>query len=346
VEYFAERALPVRQFVSEHRSDAILLERLKTVDLSECAAVLFEYEIYAQSMRYLEANHPGIRRIVRAHNANLPHFADQLQGRLRMLAEQAKVAPIAPFDDARQALVRYALDRECAALADAILPICDWEREHYWSHLASCATVSTLPYFIPRHLCRPTARPIKRNLVVFMMGVGGLMTPLLYDAGRNATELVNALPGTLAGTWRFAITGKIKPRKLLGKSSRMEQTGLLDSPLPLLAQARAVAILSDLGMGFKTKLLEAAMAGCWLLVTPDLLARVPDALRPWCLAVEPNSVEQFGSRLRECESRALPDGDPNRVLREEAFRSLDATLGIGFGRLGRPPIVSEAGSTC
>ena len=51
------------------------------------------------------------------------------------------------------------------------------------------------------------------------------------------------------------------------------------SPLSLLAEARVVAIPSDLGMGFKTKILEAILAGCWVLVTEDVQRRLPDAVR-------------------------------------------------------------------
>ena len=329
-EYFAERGVPVRELVSGDRSDAQVLARLRMLNLSGCEAVLFEYETYVDSMRYLADTHPHILRIVRAHNANLLHFGDQMRGRLRMLADGKQSAPTSPFDDARLALQRYALDRQCAVLADVVLPICEWESVQYWSRLAPGSTVATLPYFAPRSLVQAPVPGTKRNLLVFMMGVGGAMTPLLYDAGKNAVDLVNALSAEAAHAWHFAITGKIKPADLLGTSNRMRQTGLLESPLPLLAQARAVAIMSDLGMGFKTKLLEAAMAGCWLLVTPELLARLPAALRPWCLPVEPHSVEQFEQRLRQCESQMPPSTDPNVALRADAYRTLDAVLGRLF----------------
>jgi len=336
-EYFAERRLSVRELMSEQRSDAQVCRQLQTLDLSACGAVFFEYETYIESMRYLAEAHPRILRIVRAHNANLPHGGDQMRGRLRMLAD-GRCSVSSPFEDARQALQRYAQDRECAALADVLLPICEWEARHYWARLASAANVATLPYFVPRGLMHAPLTEEKRNLVVFMMGVGGAMTPLLYDAGRNAVELVNGLTAEALPDWRFAITGKIKPPDLLGASDRLQQTGLLESPLPLLAQARAVAILSDLGMGFKTKLLEAAMAGCWLLVTPDLLARLPAAIRPWCLAVEPSSVEQFEDALRQCEARTPPSEDPNLALRTEAFRTLDTVLARLLPAAGRSVI--------
>ena len=70
-EYFAERGYAVRQFVSPGRSDEETLAMLRGADLADCRAVVFEYEMYVHSLDFLRRTHPGIRRVVRAHNANL-----------------------------------------------------------------------------------------------------------------------------------------------------------------------------------------------------------------------------------------------------------------------------------
>jgi hypothetical protein len=164
-------------------------------------------------------------------------------------------------------------------------------------------------------------------LFLCAMGTGSAMSPLLYDAGRNAVELVNALSADVAAEWDFRITGNLKPPDVLGPLGRLKATGLLASPLPLLAEARAVAILSDLGMGFKTKILEAILAGCWVLVTEDVHRRLPEAVRPWCLVVDPHSPARFAETLQQCAGPP-PVGDPNALLREEAFRGLDRVFAI------------------
>src|SRR5262245_53618529 len=80
-EYFAARGHRVRQFVSPGRSDDETLAMLRGADLGECRAVVFEYEMYVRSLDFLRREHPAILRVVRAHNANLPHFVDQFRGR-------------------------------------------------------------------------------------------------------------------------------------------------------------------------------------------------------------------------------------------------------------------------
>jgi hypothetical protein len=90
-------------------------------------------------------------------------------------------------------------------------------------------------------------------------------------------------------------------------------------------EARAVTILSDLGMGFKTKILEAIMAGCWVIVTPDVFARLPEAVRPWCKTARPDSAEDFRQAISGCAGPP-PAGHPNAELRAAAFRALDAAL--------------------
>lgn len=331
-EYFAARALGVRQFVSVGRSDDETVAMLRDADLGDCRAVLFEYEMYVRSLDFLRRKHPGIRRVVRAHNANLPHLVDQFRGRLRMIQENRGTDLAQATDTIHLALARFRLDCQCADLADAILPICRWEADHYWAPLTAAEKVVTVPYFVPRPFVEQIPTRTRRNLLLFAMGANSAMASLLYDAGRNAVELVNALSADVASEWDFRITGNLKPPDVLGPLGRLTPTGLLASPLPLLAEARAVAIPSDLGMGFKTKILEAILAGCWVLVTEEVHGRLPEALHSWCRVMDPRSPARFAETLRECTA-PLPPGDPNALLRDEAFRGLDRVLAVDAGRL-------------
>ena len=331
-EYFGERGYAVRQFVSPGRSDEETLAMLRGADLADCRAVVFEYERYVHSLDFLRRTHPGIRRVVRAHNANLPHLVDQFRGRLRMIQENRGTDLSQATESIHLALARFRLDGECAALADAILPICRWEADHYWSQLTAAEKVVNVPYFVPRPLVEQIPTRPRRNLVLFAMGTGAAMAPLLYDAGRNAVDLVNALSADVAAEWDFRLTGNLKPPDVLGPLGRLKPTGLLASPLPLLAEARAVAIPSDLGMGFKTKILEAILAGCWVLVTEEVHGRLPEALHSWCRVIDPRSPARFAETLRGCTAPP-PPGDPNALLRDEAFRGLDRVLAVDAERL-------------
>jgi len=340
-EYFAARGHHVRQFVCVGRSDEAAVAMLRETDLRDCDAVLFEYEVYVRSLDFLRRHHPGIRRVVRAHNANLPHLVDQFRGRLRMIEEHREADLAQATAVIKLALARFRLDGPCAALADAVLPICRWEADHYWGRLTAAEKVVTVPYFVPQPFVEQIPTRPRRNLFLFAMGTGSTMSPLLYDAGRNAVRLVNALRTEVAAPWEFRITGNLKPPDVLGPLGRLKPTGLLPSPLPLLAEARVVAIPSDLGMGFKTKILEAILAGCWVLVTEDVHDRLPQALRPWCRTVDPLSPTQFAETLRLC-SGPPPPGDPNALLRDEAFRGLDRVFAIDHARKPAPPRIQTA----
>src|SRR5262249_4108948 len=100
-EYFETRGIAYREYLSANRSDSELSAYLQSSDLADCNAVLFEYETYVESLRYLREAHPQILRIVRAHNANFPHFIDNALGRLRM-GEAAKAV-----EDVNTALLRF-----------------------------------------------------------------------------------------------------------------------------------------------------------------------------------------------------------------------------------------------
>jgi hypothetical protein len=317
-EYFETRGIVTREHLSTARSDAELLVCLRSANLADCNAVLFEYETYVDSLRYLRDAHPCIRRIVRAHNANFPHYIDNFTGRVRM-KNGARAA-----EDIRTAWQRFEQDRRCAEFADAMLAIANWEADAYWKPLAGAERVFVAPYFLP-HAFELSA-PAKKSgkLCVCFMGTGAQMTPLLYDAARNTIELVNRAGQALAD-WDFALTGSIKPKDALGDLGRVRATGPLPSPFPILQEARVVTVLSDLGMGFKTKILEAIVAGCWVLVTPDLYRRTPEAVRPWLKQTPTDSAEAFVAALRACEA-APPIGHPNDVLRAQAYAALDKAL--------------------
>ncbi|MBA2531929.1 MAG: hypothetical protein H0V23_07465 [Nocardioidaceae bacterium] len=107
----------------------------------------------------------------------------------------------------------------------------------------------------------------------------------------------------------------------------------MDSPMELLATSRAVALLSDYGYGFKTKLLEAIIAGNRVLVTPGLYRRMPRILDPWTLCVDLRDPASFAEALDEARD-PLPQGDPNTALREQHHAVLDALI---LGHVGPAP---------
>jgi hypothetical protein len=161
----------------------------------------------------------------------------------------------------------------------------------------------------------------KENLCVCMMST--IPGPFLFDAAKNLSDLVFALDGD-HDQWKFAVTGDISSWPI-ALSSRIKMTGFLDNPVRILAESRALALLSDYGYGFKTKILDAIVCKSYVLVTKKLYERLPDGLRPFCIPVDTNSVDSFKNALNRC-LLPYPDGDPNESLRDEAFSALDSVL--------------------
>ena len=341
-QYFRSRNIPVVEYVAAGRSDAEALEMLMQRDLSLCAAVVFEFETYPLSLQYLKQAHPHILRVSRAINANLPHFIDQYRGRERMLADGVAESDTEPMAELETAISRYNIDLDVAKHSDCVLSISQWETDHYWRQLPSSGNVVTAPYFIADNYKGQLIRTEnKKNLFVCFMGTGGVMTPLLYDAGKNTVDLINALPDAAKSEWLFFITGRLRPTDIFGNLGRVISTGRLENPYQLLAESKVVSILSDLGMGFKTKILEAVEAGCWVFVTQSLYDRLPQEVLPACVVVDVSSPESLREALTKCADRSAPEVRANDDLQKIAYASLDEIFLEHFNHDGRPAMVVD-----
>jgi hypothetical protein len=119
--------------------------------------------------------------------------------------------------------------------------------------------------------------------------------------------------------WNYAVDVNLQVK------ANVQQLGFVDDPMALLAGARAMVVLSDLGFGVKTKILDAIVARCWVLVTQGLYERLPKELQPYCLVLSAIDGRPFAEAL-DLATRPFPAGDPNAALRERAFSALDALL--------------------
>ncbi|MBI4699329.1 MAG: hypothetical protein HY758_10630, partial [Nitrospirae bacterium] len=122
----------------------------------------------------------------------------------------------------------------------------------------------------------------------------------------------------------FIVTGDIKKYNFK-TSDRVFWTGFLENPYKALAESRAMALLSDYGFGFKTKILEAILAKSYIIMTRGLFTRMPDEVRPYCIPVDINSPDSFKKALEQ-STAPYPEGDPNEEFRRQAFAALDEIL--------------------
>jgi hypothetical protein len=86
-----------------------------------------------------------------------------------------------------------------------------------------------------------------------------------------------------------------------------------------------MALLSPYGFGFKTKLLEAIMAGAFVILPWNLYRRLPRLLHKFCIPIDHRSESDFIHALQQCD-RPFPEGNPNEELRRIAFAQMDSIL--------------------
>jgi hypothetical protein len=318
LEYFRSRDVDVSQVEVPRRSDIALLAKLKSIDVNRFDVVLMEVPVYPRSMAYLRRRTPRLKVVSRSINAELPHRLDALR-----LATSAgmRVARV------RELVKRSLLDFVCARLACVVLAITEWEARHYWARLAGRSRVVTVPYFVPAaYLGDSNARTEakKERLCVCLTSVAEQSTPFVLDAARNFVSVVASL-GDRCQDWRFALTGNVGELSLR-LATRVEALGVVDDPNSTLARSRALAVLTNYGYGFKTKLLDAAVQRTFALVGPHQYQRLPFAIRPSCVVVAEMSAAAFEDAL----ARTLagpPPGDINAHFREQAFAALDLVWG-------------------
>jgi len=314
--YFLERGLPFDEVVVPGRSDAALLSKLRETQLDSYDAIVIEYPVYPRSMRFIRNKYPQAKLIVRSHNAEFYHWMDYAKSVLRQL----KV--LKAFKYSLTSFKRLWLDYVCARYSDYVLSITPWEKEHYWTRLSRHSRIVNVPYYVTDSFV-DSAEAVreKENLCVCMMST--VPGPLLYDAAKNLSKLVSALNGD-CGQWKFTGTGDTSSWPIT-LPSRITMTGFLDNPLGILAKSRALALLSDYGYGFKTKILDAILCRAYVLVTKRLYDRLPEEVRPFCITVDMNSVDSFKDALSKC-LLPYPEGNPNEDLKNEAFSALDSVL--------------------
>ncbi|CAN5859090.1 hypothetical protein BH18ACI4_BH18ACI4_02390 [soil metagenome] len=326
-EYFDVRGIAFDEIAVKNRSDQLLQERLKGINLSHYTTAIFELPAYPDSLLYLRRNAPQVQLLTRSINAELYHRLHYL----RALAINGSGLP--GVDTLKVALItmrttfsRLRLDRLCANRSDYLLSITQWEKEHYWKYLTGAAKVTNVPYFLPRTYDEAVVAGEKKTQCVCMMSTTLSTLPFLIDAAKNFSKAVTRLGDELP-EWEFLITGDF-PSRAIKLPGRVTRTGLLATPFKVLAESRVMALLSDYGFGFKTKLLDAIHTKCYVLVLKGLYRRLPAEVQPFCIIVDTDSVDSFRSALERCRE-PYPDGDPNDIFRSRAFAALDELLNVG-----------------
>ncbi len=313
-EYFLPRGYTITEAVVK-RTEGDIIRTLGQYKLKAYPIIIMDVcHSFPKALRFLRKSAPRSKILLRPAYAELFHRIDWFKATSGLHKKFLWASRLFGF---------LAKDVLAARSVDYVLSISKWETDHYWRYVVGRSKVLDVPYFVPeQYLDSVENGKAKENLCVCLTAVKVDGNPLIVDAARNFSWVVSQL-GDQYKHWEFVITGDVGHLDFIPSSVR--KTGRLESPHDMLCRARAVAILSDYGRGFKTKILEAIHAKAYVLVTPGLYKRLPEEVLPFCIPVRKRSVDSFKQALEKCVA-PYPNLDPNKILRDQAFSNMDKAL--------------------
>jgi hypothetical protein len=278
--------------------------------LPETTDVILEYSVYPQLLPKLRRSRSDLRLHIRAHNAEALQHLHRLPITIWPSRENARRV---------YGAIRLALqDRQSAKAADSVLGISRFDQSHYWSRLAGKSRLIDVPYFSPWPDLRPQVSPLeweqKKNQVICMPGGWDRLS---QQQRRNFVALAEtAFASNLSGKPEFLLTDYTREGMPLSDAVRI--LGSIEEPWDLLCESRALAVLTDLGYGMKTTVVDAIAAGCVVFVLPGLMVRLPENVRACCVPLDPGHPGATATLMNAIDSGSFVNGHVNLELRNAA----------------------------
>lgn len=271
--------------------------------------LLMEYSWWPEFLINLKKEHPQVRIVVRTHNAE----AYQYFHRKIIATPWGYVSAKRWYEFVHRAR----RDTHCRQAADVLLGISEWDNQNYWRWLPGKANIRYLPYYSPWPYLRPhvdvPAWHIRQHTIVSM---GGNFDPLGIANLTNFNMLATKLSSALDEKYSYLLTWWSKWHRNVPKvSEAVEIMRECQEPWDLLCQSRAVAVLTPLGFGFKTTVVDGLAAGCHVIIHPKLADRLPQQVKELCLICDP-SCEQDIAKLADSLSAPPKPHSLNQQLYE------------------------------
>lgn len=286
---------------------------------SDTRHVLIEYSGYPGLLRQLRKRDPGVGLHVRTHNAEPYQYFHRATGR-------------GPRDYVNPRLWLTCLglgwrDARCRSAADTLLGISEWDNAHYWRWLPGGALVGYLPYFSPWPYLRPAVEPQawgQRKPV--MVSMGGNFDPSGMTNVANFGRIATRVSQLAATQWSFVLTWWSQWHDHVPKvRAPVELMRDCREPWDLLCQVRALAVLTPLGFGLKTTVVDGLAAGCHVIVHSELADRLPRPVRELCLFWDPSRDEDIAGVVAALSAPPLRH-NLNQQLRERAVDTFRSTF--------------------
>ena len=219
-------------------------------------------------------------------------------------------------------------DVRCRRIAHTLLGISEWDDKHYWKFLPGKAKVICLSYFSPWPYIEPDISPLpweeRENTIVCMPGARDPISTTMIQGFNILSQKMS--DNIIKPQWHFLLTeGIIHSNKKISISANVELIENVENPFMLLCKVRAVAVLTPLGFGMKTTIVDALAAGCHVLVHPKLAHRLSVGLSDKCIILDPDKcgdLEGINQRLSSPPQSIVY----NEHMQTEALNVLRQTL--------------------
>jgi len=304
--------LPSREARFDWKNPTTLIPQVT----SDIRHLLIEYSWWPDILTHLKREHSHLGVHVRTHNAEAyQHFHRARKG----MRDYADLRMWCRF------LQLARRDARCRKEADTLLGISEWDDAHYWRWLPGKALIRHLPYYSPWPYLRSEVKPQPWNLrEAAIVSMGGNFDPSGMANVKNFDMLAMKLSRIQDKKWSFLLTWWSQWNKKVPKVSA--HVGVIrdcQEPWDLLCRIRALAVLTPLGFGLKTTVLDGLAAGCHVIVHPKIAERLPRQARQLCLLCDPSRDDDV-IKLADSLSDPPKSHDLNQQLCEMAvtiFRS-------------------------
>ena len=279
---------------------------------------MIEYSLWPDLQATVKQRYPRLNVHVRTHNAEAYHY---LHRNVRRRLDYVRPRLWRKFGEL---LVRDSASRRHA---DSLLGISAWDDDNYWRWLPGTAPIEYMPYFSPWPMLRPQVQPRaweQRQPTVVSMG--GNFDPSGLMNVDNFNALADRLSAVSNERWSFQLTWWSQWHEKVPRVSReVEILRQCDEPWDLLCEVRALAVMTHLGFGFKTTIVDGLAAGCHVIIHPRLAGRLPSDIADNCIVCDPaNDADML--RLAQALARPPRSAHINQDLRDRAETALRAAI--------------------
>ncbi|XGB41396.1 MAG: hypothetical protein LVS60_13985 [Nodosilinea sp. LVE1205-7] len=186
-------------------------------------------------------------------------------------------------------------DQKCRYFTDHLLGISEWDNQHYWNFLPGSSKVHYCPYHSPWPQLHPHVQPTpwsaRYNKVVCL--AGGRDSIGLSQV-QNFVKFARSVKSQqLSVDWNFELSPGVYRSDQPLDLEPVQLMSSLDEPWDLLCKIKVLAILTPLGFGTKTTIIDALAAGCHVLVDKNLAQRLPNNVQKLCHAVDMSKPRSF-----------------------------------------------------